>query len=138
MLHVPAWSYRLRIDWLARGGEPLLSPGMVGLSSCPGRPDSGLQLGPDLEVMREQQVGTVVSLVSDEEMRIYGVSGLGEALGAAGIRHVRFPMVDGHPPGDLGAAQALCRDLLRLSEEGHHVLIHCIGGWGRSGTIAAA
>ena len=42
------------------------------------------------------------------------------------------------PPTDLLATRALCQEILRWAGEGHKLLIHCIGGWGRSGTIAAA
>ncbi|HRI54538.1 MAG TPA: hypothetical protein PLW65_30575, partial [Pseudomonadota bacterium] len=60
------------------------------------------------------------------------------AVRDAGLRSIHFPMVDTQPPGDLFAARSLCTQLLGWLGEGEHTLIHCIGGWGRSGTVAAS
>lgn len=129
---------RLQVDWLKRGGAPLLhTAGRVGLSSCPGRPDLGEGLEGDVAALRALRVGTVVSLVDEAEMRIYSVAGLREALEGAGVRHLSYPIVDGLPPRELGPTRALCLRILALLGEGETVLLHCIGGWGRSGTIAA-
>jgi protein-tyrosine phosphatase len=80
----------------------------------------------------------VVSLVTDAEMEYYGAVGLRRALQAANLRSLQFPIEDTQPPKDMAATQALCLNILRWLGEGENVLIHCIGGWGRSGTIAAA
>lgn len=79
----------------------------------------------------------MVTLVADREMEFYGVFGLRQATRAAGLRSFHLPCVDTQPPDDAPATHSLCGEILRLLGEGHHVLIHCIGGWGRSGTIAA-
>ncbi len=136
-------SIPLRVDWLLCGTVPFMNvsgpwPGRLGLSWCPGRPDSAVQLAVDVWRMRELRIRSVLSLVDPAEMRMYGVTGLAEALAEAGIRHLSFPMPDGCPPDDPPQARALCRRVLGWLGEGDNVLVHCIGGWGRSGTIAAA
>ena len=132
----------LRIDWLlaenASGAQPLIeAPGRVALSSCPGRSDVSGDVEEDIAWIQSRGIGTVVSLVSDAEMALYGVLGLRTALRMAGLRSVQYAIEDKQAPGDLKATLLLCRSLLRSLGEGENVLLHCIGGWGRSGTIAA-
>lgn len=129
----------LRIDWLKLGAAPLLhTPGRVGLSTCPGRPACDAQLEVDLAVMKAARVTTVLTLVDEPEQARYGVRTLAAGLLAAGVRQMVFPLVDGHPPLDVEVTRPVCLEVLRRLGEGENVLIHCIGGWGRSGTLAAA
>lgn len=129
----------LHVDWLVGEDGPLLrTPGRVALSSCPGRTDVGGDVQSDVQHLLLLEIGVVVSLVTDVEMDYYGAIGLRRELHAAKLRSVQFPIEDTLPPRDLAATQALCRDILGWLEESKNVLIHCIGGWGRSGTIAAA
>lgn len=132
----------LRVDWLLgpaeEGGQPLIdAPGRIGLSSCPGRIDVSGDVEEDVALLISINTGTVVSLVSDSEMALYGVLGLRSAVRMSGLRSIQFVIEDKLPPTDLKATQALCTTLLRLLGEGENILLHCIGGWGRSGTIAA-
>lgn len=146
----------LRVDWLigkvsAAIGPPKASPrlqvqiqplidtpGRVALSTCPGRTDVSADITTDIERIRELGIGVVVSLVDDREMERYGVVGLRAALREARLRSIQFPIRDKYPPDDLAAARHLCGEILGWLGEGQNVLLHCIGGWGRSGTIAAA
>lgn len=132
-------STALQLDWLVGPAGPLLdTPGRVALASCPGRLDLGSTLRDDLDRLVGQGIRTVVSLVDDREMEFYGAFGLRAAVREAGLRSLHFPMIDTQPPGDLFAARSLCTQLLGWLGEGEHTLIHCIGGWGRSGTVAAS
>jgi protein-tyrosine phosphatase len=129
----------LHLDWLVALGGPLFdTPGQVALSSCPGRPDLGGTVRGDIERLVTQGIGVVVSLVDDREMEFYGAYGLRAALREAGVRSIHFPLIDTQPPDDLFATRTLCREILGWLGEGQHTLVHCIGGWGRSGTIAAS
>jgi protein-tyrosine phosphatase len=134
----------LRIDWLlAPAGDgglllPLIdAPGRIGLSSCPGRCEVSGDVEEDIATILSLGIGTVVSLVSDAEMAMYGVLGLRSALRMSGLRSVQFVIEDKQAPADLQATRLLCASLLRWLGEGENILLHCIGGWGRSGTIAA-
>lgn len=132
----------LRIDWLladaTAGGQPLIdAPGRVALSSCPGRSEVSGDVEEDIAWILSVGIGTVVSLVSDAEMAMYGVLGLRSALRMAGLRSVQYVIEDKQAPSDMNATLLLCRSLLRSLGEGENILLHCIGGWGRSGTIAA-
>ncbi len=132
----------LRVDWLltdpSLGAQPLIeAPGRVALSSCPGRSEVSGDVEEDIAWILSLGIGTVVSLVSDAEMAMYGVLGLRSALRMAGLRSVQYAIEDKQAPSDLRATLLLCRSLLRSLGEGENILLHCIGGWGRSGTIAA-
>lgn len=129
----------LRVDWLVGDDGPLIAaPGRVALSSCPGRTDVGGDVKSDINHLLSLRIGLVVSLVSDIEMEYYGVSGLRQALRSAKLAQVEFPIDDMQPPRDIAATQSLCHWLLGHLQQGTNILIHCIGGWGRSGTIAAS
>lgn len=129
----------LRIDWMVSDGAPLIaSAGRLALSSCPGRRDFGSSVEQDVQHLVTSGVGAVVSLVNDTEMERYGVVGLRRHVRGAKLAYLQFPIEDMLPPADLAATQALCRRILCWLDEGTHVLVHCIGGWGRSGTIAAS
>jgi protein-tyrosine phosphatase len=129
----------VRIDWMVNDSGPLISTaGRLALSSCPGRPDLGGSVERDVQHLVTAGIGAVVTLVSDSEMERYGVVGLRRSLRGAKLINLHFPFEDALPPTDLSATQSLCRRMLELLEGGTHVLVHCIGGWGRSGTIAAS
>ena len=81
----------------------------------------------------------MVSLITDEEFDLLSVRGL---PGAVRSRHMEWwhaPIPDGRPPGPdfedawTGAGEAV-RGRLSL---GFDVLVHCRGGLGRAGTVAA-
>lgn len=136
---IPQGASLLRIDWLVQGERSLLhGPGRVGLSACPGRPDLGGTVDADVAKLRALGVSVVVTLVEDRELEFYGIFGLRGALRQAGLLSIQFPIRDAEPPLELSATRALCQEVLRFLAEGKEVLIHCIGGWGRSGTIAAS
>ncbi|MCS6913218.1 MAG: hypothetical protein RMK29_04665 [Myxococcales bacterium] len=129
----------LQVDWLKLGGAPLLhTAGRVAISVCPGRPEMGQGLEADVARLKALHIDIVLSLAEESERSLYGAAGLGAALAAAGIGHLEYPLIDGLPPSDLGEARSVCMRILGQLGEGHNVLIHCIGGWGRSGTLAAA
>lgn len=136
---IPQGASLLRVDWLVAGEASLVeSPGRIGLSACPGRPDLGGTVEDDVAKLVALGISVVVTLVEDQELEFYGIFGLRNALRQAGILSLQFPIYDAEPPTDLSATRALCTEILRWAGEGRQQLIHCIGGWGRSGTIAAS
>ncbi|MFO0621296.1 MAG: hypothetical protein U0745_07870 [Polyangia bacterium] len=138
-MSLPSSSSLLRVDWLVSLDRSLIdAPGRVGLSPCPGRPDLGGTVEEDAAVLAALGISLVVTLVDESELSFYGVFGLRNALRQQGIASLSFPIRDAEPPDDLWATRSLCLELLRWLGEGHKLLIHCIGGFGRAGTIASA
>jgi nicotinamidase-related amidase len=123
----------LRVDWLP---SELTAPGALGLTLLPGRKDLGRQLGDDIEALQEQQVDAIVCLLSPEEFRHYGVEDLLSAYRSAGFDTHHQPILDGSVPSPeelLGTVN----HLLTLLASSQRVVVHCVGGLGRAGTIAA-
>jgi protein tyrosine phosphatase (PTP) superfamily phosphohydrolase (DUF442 family) len=126
--------HRLRVDWLP--GEDT-APGRVGLTLLPGRRDRGRVLGEDLTSLREDGVERVLVLVPQDELASYGVPELLPAMREAGLEVLHLPIVD-QEACSLDAAAEAVEFLERGLAEGAQILVHCVGGLGRSGMIAAA
>jgi protein-tyrosine phosphatase/nicotinamidase-related amidase len=127
-------STRLRVYFLAteRSG-----PGRVGLTVLPGRRDWQRHLDEDIVALREQGIDAVVCLVPQDELERYGVPALLGAYEGAGLERLHLPLLD-----QQGASAATLHEASAWIEArvgaGRSVLVHCVGGLGRSGMIAAA
>jgi protein-tyrosine phosphatase len=123
----------LRIDWLP---AELSRPGRIGLTWLPGRRDAGRSLEEDIMRIREEGVTSVVCLLAKDEFARYGVDDLLDRYRQAGLGTYHVPTLDGGVPADqeLKAAVSWVEAQRR---DGQQVLIHCVGGLGRAGTVAA-
>lgn len=133
-------SHPLRIAAVAAGG------GAVGVTFCPGKrgdsvfgPPWARDLARDLDVIQRWGAAVVLTLVQDAELLALGVADLGEQVQRRGLRWHHLPIADLHPPGPLfeAAWPPVARQLRRLLAGGGRVLVHCRGGLGRAGTVAA-
>ncbi len=124
----------LRLDWL---DPQFTAPGQLGLTILPGRKDFSRSLADDLTAMTEQGVTHVVSLITEDELSVYGVDELLNAYKKAGfiVRHV--PILD-----QSVCSQTEMRELVQWltqnATKGANIMIHCVGGLGRSGLAAAS
>ncbi len=120
--------------------------GRIGITLCPGKKDPCAQSGPanrdlgqDLDAIQLWGATAVISLITDEEIDYLQVRGLREAVEERHMEWWHLPIPDVQPPGpdfESGwkvAGEAI-RDRLRM---GFDVLVHCKGGLGRAGTVAA-
>jgi protein-tyrosine phosphatase len=115
------------------------------MTLAPGKKDPHAQtgswdrdLGADLDRLRVvYRTDVLVSLLEDRELDFLGIPNLVAAAQVCGIEVVRFPIPDGHPPEPV-AARRLVRLILEALDAGRVVVVHCRGGLGRAGTIAAA
>ena len=123
----------LQIDWL---NNIYTTPGRLGLSQLPGRADHGRSLPADLAHLKAKQISHIIALVSDAELPIYGVEGLFEAYQQAGFEVYRLPIPD-YGISSLQEMTALTTWLERQLAAGAIILLHCVGGLGRSGMAAA-
>ncbi len=123
----------LRLDFVPEAAH---GDGGLALTLLPGRRDYGRELGRDLAAIRAGRVTHVCSLLSPEELERHGVSELPAAMEAAGLEHRLLIVLDQAVP-----SVAEMRDLVRWMRDAIHgggrVLVHCVGGLGRSGTAAA-
>ncbi len=121
--------------------------GRIGITLCPGKTDpNGMSgawardLDTDLDAIQRWGATAVVTLITDEEIDYLKIPDLQEAVRDRHMEWLHLPIQDGKSPPAQGfedkwavAGEAL-RDRLRL---GFDVLVHCRGGLGRAGTVAA-
>ena len=120
--------------------------GRIGVSFCPGKRGPALagfdwkrDLAVDLDAVRDWGAAAVISLIEDHEIEFLGVSNLEVEVTARGMEWLHLPIVDVTAPGDefeqrWRSAGPRVRGMLA---EGRSVFIHCRGGLGRAGTVAA-
>ena len=92
-----------------------------------------------LRVLRDWGASDVLTLIEPHEFSLLKVESLGERVQAAGMRWHHLPIADTQPPGEVFESgwPSLRRHLAEVLEAGGRVHIHCKGGLGRAGTVAA-
>ena len=122
------------------------STGRIGITFCPGkRQPSALtgawdrDLGLDLDRIRDWGASTVITLLEPHELTDLAVPDLGREVLARGLRWLHLPITDVSIPDQRFDAgwRAHGPDLLSSLRSGHRLLVHCKGGLGRAGTVAA-
>ena len=126
----------ISISWIPIGKKNLL-----GVSQFPGKNlqnifDSSLFLK-DLQIIKKQKIKIVVSLLPDNEKNKLGLDDF--IWSKEEVDYIQFPINDFSVPpkkkfNELKKLISFIKENLMLSK---HVLIHCNGGKGRSGMIAA-
>ncbi len=128
--------------------EALGTAGRLGLTFAPGKRGRGLvsgslwqrKLGVDLdELRRVHRVDLLVSLMESFEYDDLEIPDLFEQARARGMRVLHLPIVDmqAPDPGQERDVLALIGAIRAALQAGENVVVHCRGGRGRSGTIAA-
>lgn len=126
--------------------EMAATEGRIGVTLCPGKKDPGAWSGPwdrdldaDLDVVKAWDAAAVVTLVESHEIESLRVRSLGEGVRARHMDWLHLPIVDGSIPdeGFEGRWGGVGEGLRARLRNGAKVLIHCKGGLGRAGTIAA-
>jgi protein-tyrosine phosphatase len=134
-----------RIDWLEAGALADGASGRLGLTFLPGKHGvSGRYPGlvyrrvltDDLAALRRLGVRWLLLLVEDHELRQWGDPSIGAVAEAAGVTVRRHPLPDGAAPASISEMASLLAELRAARREGD-VAVACMGGVGRTGTVAA-
>lgn len=130
-----------------RIAEVRAAPGLgrIGITFCPGRHDRDTDhvwargLGSDLDAIRDWGARLVLTLVEPAELLALKVPDLGAEVRARGMEWCHLPIADFQTPSDDFERdwQQRGREVRLLLRGGRDILVHCRGGLGRSGMIAA-
>ena len=120
--------------------------GRIGMTFCPGKHDPRAKTGPwsrdmhtDIAAIADWGAVALITLMESHELDKLGVSGLGDAVKARGLDWYHLPIQDVYVPSaafeekwtDVG--ETLRKQLLA----GQSIVVHCRGGLGRTGMVAA-
>lgn len=120
--------------------------GLVGMTLCPGKHGPSVfgsrwerDLAPDLRAVADWGATALVSLIESPEMSMLGVSNLGDAAEEAGMDWHHLPIKDLNAPDERFERRWTysVHVLRRKLRAGERVVLHCRGGLGRTGTVAA-
>ncbi len=122
------------------------SHGRIGITFCPGKRDRFARTGAwerdlaiDLDAIAEWGAKLVLTLVEADELAALEVPQLGQEVARRGIEWRHLPIADYSVPTE-AFEQAWCtsgREIREMLRQGDDVLLHCKGGLGRAGMIAA-
>ena len=120
--------------------------GRIGISFCPGKVQTSAYSGRwersldiDLDAIATWGAAAVVSLVEDHELVALQVQAMGSAVRDRHMAWFHLPIVDVSTPDQHWEAEWLTAGpaLRQMIRSGFNVFVHCKGGLGRAGTIAA-
>jgi ADP-ribosyl-[dinitrogen reductase] hydrolase len=121
--------------------------GKIGISFCPGKKQTNgatgtwnRDLGLDLDVVEQWGAASVLTLIEEREMKQLGVQGLRAEVEARHMAWYHLPIKDAGIPGEeMGGPWGTYSHyhLLPVLRDGFNVLVHCKGGLGRAGMMAA-
>ena len=132
--------------WVTKIDHPG-QPGKIGVSICPGKKSPSVFGGTwdrDLEldltaIQRDFNPTAIVTLMTNDELSANKVPNLGQAVLDHGMKWFHLPIRDMRAPDESFSSvwTEIAPDILQMIKQGDNVLVHCRGGLGRSGTIAA-
>lgn len=120
--------------------------GKIGITFCPGKHDlyavTGIwarNLGLDLDVIKEWGASLVLTLLETTEMIDLKVPTLGAEIEDRGMKWVHLPIIDYSVPDDKFEQNWLIygKEVRHRLCQGENILVHCKGGLGRAGMMAA-
>ena len=120
--------------------------GRIGITFCPGKHDHtaitgawARDLGVDLDAIHAWGAKLVLTLVEPQELKSLKVPELGQKVKNRGLAWCHLPIADYSVPTDtFEQAWAIQgRDIRERLRNGHDIVVHCKGGLGRAGMMAA-
>lgn len=135
-------THPIYVSWFEEEGER----GRLGITLCPGKyqpvASTGSwdrQLDLDVQALKQMGVDRIISLITQQDMRILRVEGLGEEILKHGMVWNHLPLADTTAPTDDWMEEALpiVHDIIKSIPEGEQVVVHCMGGLSRAGIFAS-
>ncbi len=126
--------------------QPKPGFGRIGITFCPGKKQPLAMTGgwerdlcTDVDAVKDWGAAAVISLIEDHEIHSLGVSRLGDEVLGRHMEWIHLPIADVSVPGRaLEASWAKHGEGVRARlRDGFDIVVHCKGGLGRAGIIAA-
>jgi ADP-ribosyl-[dinitrogen reductase] hydrolase len=120
--------------------------GRIGITFCPGKKQASAMTGGwdrdlalDVDAIAQWGAAAVITLIEPHEFEALGVQALGNSITDRHMDWLHLPIPDVSVPGAaFEAAWAQQGEGIRARlRDGFSVVVHCKGGLGRAGTIAA-
>jgi protein-tyrosine phosphatase/nicotinamidase-related amidase len=125
---------QLRIDWI---DHELVGPGAIGITILPGRKDYSRSIDDDIQQIKKYEIDIIIPLITDDEFHKFGVDDLLKEYDENGFEVHRLRIMD-----QLVSSKEEMQDLVKFMDaqilDGKKIMIHCVGGLGRSGMAAAS
>jgi protein-tyrosine phosphatase len=134
-----------RIDWIPPSDIGDGRPGRLGMTVVPGKHGASIRypglvyradIDADLRAIREAGIARLVLLVTDDELARWSDARMVERAAKHGVEVIRHPMPDGAPPASITAMNDIL-DAIDGARQHGDVALACMGGVGRTGTVAA-
>lgn len=128
--------------------EKLGTPGRLGMTLAPGMKDDSSygfrwerDLETDLRVLKEAELGAdiLVSLMEEYEYHRFEIPDIFTEDSIGGIEILHFPIKDTRVPLEEQSEkyEEMIQNIISHLKEEKNVVVHCRGGLGRTGTVAA-
>ena len=120
--------------------------GRIGITFCPGKHDNAAMTGAwardlsaDLDVIAAWGARIVITLVEQHELEALRVSNLGSEVRSRGLEWRHLPIADYSVPTATFEIEweAHGKEIRAMLRGGGDIVVHCKGGLGRAGMIAA-
>ena len=111
--------------------------GCLIFTPCPGT--KGIDLETSVSELHQAGADAIITMMTDEELAKFEVASLPDVVRKSGMIWFHLPVEDDAAPAEAfeQAWQAHKPEVLALIEQGKCVAIHCRGGSGRTGFMAA-
>jgi protein-tyrosine phosphatase len=135
-------THPIRVDFLR--SDPALGSGRIGMTLAPGKngPGAACIWERDLDADLDRLVGkydarVLVSLLRPTEYALLGIDDLADRAAAHQLEFRKYPITDAGVPSSVTWAAKLVQEILERVRSGDTVVVHCRGGLGRAGLVAA-
>mmetsp|Transcript_104 Transcript_104/g.325 ORF Transcript_104/g.325 Transcript_104/m.325 type:complete len:292 (-) Transcript_104:172-1047(-) len=135
----------ITISWIIDAEDCSQRSGKLGLCYAPGKRCSRGGGGKVYERNLDEDLGTlaaagitiVVNLLNEPELRLLKISNYDAAATRHGLTLLHFPIIEGSGPPSLADTRRFVEDLTERRRHGETIVMHCRGGVGRAGLMAA-